>query len=143
MDDPEEKSWEASVTLKKIKQKDQGVFEVLEGTDLAYHQRRGDKKPFGGVILKEIKGEYKCLAAFNFTDDELKTLSPVSFPLSSVAFGDKENRKEGKGKKQAEDQQLEEEGQLSLHFAENESLEIKIEPKESHLETAWPKSHMS
>lgn len=43
--------------------------------------RRGDRHPYGAVILKCSNGEFKAAGALTFTDDESRNISPVFFPL--------------------------------------------------------------
>lgn len=59
------------------------LYEVLETPYKTYADvtRKGDRKPYGAVILKCSNSEFMVAGALTFTDDEYKNISPVFFPL--------------------------------------------------------------
>ena len=79
---------ESFVKHLKIERNEEG-FKIHDGVDThkTYSQliNSGDRKPYGGVILKRIHGEYIVVGALDFTEDERRTISPVFFPLSALS----------------------------------------------------------
>ncbi|KAL9957114.1 hypothetical protein ACROYT_G038716 [Oculina patagonica] len=71
----------------KVQQADvPGQYELHEGLETPYKTyaevtHKGDRKPYGAVILKRSNNEFMVAGALTFTDDECKNISPVFFPL--------------------------------------------------------------
>ena len=69
----------------KIQRNDQKEFEIHEAFDIykSYGElaKSASRKPYGGVILKRINGEFNAVGALQFANDERKTITPVFFPL--------------------------------------------------------------
>ena len=62
-------------------------YQLLEALDCykTYDEvtRKGDRKPYGGAILKYDDTEYVVFGAMTFTDDDRRDISPVFFCPSS------------------------------------------------------------
>ena len=76
--------------VKNLKiERNEEEFKIHDGIDThkTYSQliNSGDRKPYGGVILKRIHGEHIVVGALDFTEDERRTISPVFFPLSALS----------------------------------------------------------
>ena len=76
--------------VKNLKiERNEEEFKIHDGVDThkTYSQliNRGDRKPYGGVILKRIHGEHIVVGALDFTEDERRTISPAFFPLSALS----------------------------------------------------------
>ena len=76
--------------VKNLKiERNEEEFKIHDGVDThkTYSQliNSGDRKPYGGVILKRIKGELIVVGALDFTEDERRTISPTFFPLSALS----------------------------------------------------------
>lgn len=59
-------------------------YQLLEPPELPYTTydevtRKGDRKPYGGAILKYDDNEYVVVGAMTFTDDDRRDISPVFF----------------------------------------------------------------
>lgn len=75
-----------SFLVKGLKLKRSPEYQLHEPPDPPYTTyenvtRRGDRKPYGAVILKHSDGEFMAAGALTFTDDECRKISPVFFPL--------------------------------------------------------------
>lgn len=75
-----------SFSLKRLELKGSPKYQLHEPPDPPYTTyenvtRRGDRKPYGAVILKRSDGEFMAAGALTFTDDECRKISPVFFPL--------------------------------------------------------------
>ena len=62
-------------------------YQLIEAHDCykTYEEvtRKGDRKPYGGAILKYDDNEYVVVGAMTFTDDDRRDISPVFFCHSS------------------------------------------------------------
>ena len=69
----------------KIQRNGQMEFEIHEASDIykSYGEltKSVSRKPYGGVILKRIDGEFNAVGALQFANDERRTITPVFFPL--------------------------------------------------------------
>lgn len=78
---------EFAVKWLEMKQSDvQGKYELHEVHETPYKTyaevtSKGDRKPYGAVILKRSNDEFLVAGVLTFTDDEWKNISPVFFPL--------------------------------------------------------------